>query len=92
MIRIFLSQRFIKSLSKLSPDQRAKAQAVLRAVMESFGAPHLHAGLGLRKLTSEYYECRIDLRWRIVLWLRGDNLLAYEVMDHAEIRAFLRRV
>jgi hypothetical protein len=90
MTRIFLSKRWLKSLSKLNAEQKAKAEAVLCALMEAFGKPHLHAGIGVRKLTPDYYECRIDLRWRILLRQRGDNLLAYEVMSHDEIRAFLR--
>lgn len=91
MIRIFLGRRFIRSLSKLAPEQQAKAQDVLNAVMAGFGEPHRHAGLGLRKLTSEYYECRIDLRWRIVMQSRPGNLLAFDIMTHEEIRAFLRQ-
>jgi hypothetical protein len=90
VIRIFLSKRWLKSLSKLTPKQKAEAEAVLRNLMETFGNPHLHAGIGVRKLAPDYYECRIDLRWRILLYHRGDHLLAYEVMSHEEIRAFLR--
>ncbi len=90
MTRIFLSKRCLKSLSKLNAEQKAKAEAVLRDLTESFGKPHLHAGMSVRKLTPDYYECRIDLRWRILLYQRGDNLLAYEVMSHDEMRAFLR--
>lgn len=90
MTRVFLSKRWLKSLSKLNPEQKAKAESVLRVLVESFGKPHLHAGIGMRKLAPDYYECRIDLRWRILLYLRGNDLLAYEVMSHDELRAFLR--
>ena len=90
MTRIFLSKRWLKSLSKLDTEQKAKAEAVLRDLLESFGKPHLHAGLGVRKLAPDYYECRIDLRWRILLYQRRDDLLVYEIMSHDEIHAFLR--
>jgi mRNA-degrading endonuclease RelE of RelBE toxin-antitoxin system len=90
MIRIFLSRKCVKSLDKLSPEQRTKAEAVLREVMDTFGQSHLHAGTGLRKLTAEYYECRIDLALRIVLLHRHESLLAYDVMTHEELPAFLR--
>jgi hypothetical protein len=90
MIRVFLSRKCLKSLDNLSPEQRAKAEAVLRAVADTFGQPHRHAGLGLRKLSAEYYECRIDLSLRVLLLYRDDSLLAYDVMTHEEIRAFLR--
>jgi hypothetical protein len=58
--------------------------------MNGFGDPHLHAGLGLRKIGPEYFECRIDLGWRMILWQRQDDLLAYEIMSHDEVRAWLR--
>ena len=90
MTRVFLSKRWLKSLSKLNADQRTKAEAVLRDLVETFGKPHLHAGIGVRKLAPDYYECRVDLRWRILLYHCGDKLLAYEVMSHDEVRAFLR--
>jgi len=90
MTRLFLSRKCLKSLDQLSPEQRAKAEAALRAVSEAFGQPHRHAGTGLRKLSTEYYECRIDLALRILLLHRHDGLLAYDVMTHEELRAFLR--
>ena len=45
----------------------------------------------MRKLAGDYYECRIDLPLRIVLLHRHDSLLAYDVMSHDELRAFLRK-
>ncbi len=67
MTRIYLSKRWLKSLSKLNAGQKAKTEAVLRDLMDTFGKPHLHAGIGVRKLAPNYYECRVDLRWRILL-------------------------
>lgn len=90
MIRIFLGRRFLATLEKLSPEQRQSADTVLRQVMDNFGLPHRHAGMGLRKLIPEYYECRIDQRLRIVLYERREGLLAYDIMTHEEVRKFLR--
>ncbi len=91
MIRIFLSRKCIKSLARLTPEQRAKAESVLGEVSKTFGQPHRHAGTGLRKLAGDYYECRIDLPLRIVLLHQHGSLLAYDVMSHDELRAFLRK-
>jgi hypothetical protein len=90
MIRIFLSRKLLKSLEELTPEQPEKAERVLRDVSDTVGHPHRHAGTGLRRLSSEYYECRIDLALRIVFRHRHDNLLGYDVMTHDEVRAFLR--
>ena len=58
--------------------------------MGGFGVPHRHAGLGIRKLTPLYYECRIDLRLRIVLRLRPEGLLAYDILTHDQVRVLLK--
>jgi mRNA-degrading endonuclease RelE of RelBE toxin-antitoxin system len=90
VIRVFLSRKCVRSLASLTPQQREKAEAVLRDVSDTFGQPHRHAGTGLRNLFGDYYECRIELALRIVLLHRHDSLLAYDVMTHDQLRAFLR--
>jgi hypothetical protein len=89
MIRIFLGPRFLKALERLNPDQKQKAQDALAAVMEGFGQAHRHSGLALRKIGPVYFECRIDLHWRIVLQERRGNLIAYDIMTHNEIPALI---
>ena len=59
MIAIAIGPRFIRSQRKLEAEARAKLQAALSAVAQHFGDPHRHAGLGLRKLYKELWECRI---------------------------------
>jgi hypothetical protein len=90
VIRVFLSRKCLKSLDKPSPEQQARAEAVLREVMHTFGQPHRHTGTGLRKLSADYYECRLDLSLRIILQHRQDDLLGYDVMTHKEVQAFLK--
>jgi len=90
VIAIFLGSRFVRAARKLSPDSKAKAEAVLGAVAEHFGNPHLHAGLGLRKLEKRLWECRIDLQLRIVLIQDQARLRAYDIMTHDELRAWLK--
>lgn len=91
MIRVFLSKRFLASLASLSGDQRQKAEKVLRDTMKGFGDPHRHAGLGFRKLTPDYYECRLDLRLRILFRSRQEGLIAYDILTHDQIRALLKK-
>ena len=90
MIRIFLGPRFLRSARNLSREAHAKAEAALSAVAEQFGDPHSHSGLGLRKLARGLWECRIDLKLRIVLLQEPDRLRAYDIMDHNELRAWLK--
>jgi hypothetical protein len=90
MIRVWLGPRLIKSARKLSPDLRAKVEAALTGVAEHFGEVHRHSGLGLRKLAKNSWECRVDLRWRIVFVEQADGLKAYDLMDHDEVRVWLK--
>jgi hypothetical protein len=90
VIRILFGSRLVRSARRLPAQTREKAEAVLRAVAESFGNPHAHSGLGLRKLGPRTWECRIDIHWRIVFIEEADGLRAYDIMDHDEIRAWLK--
>ena len=90
MIRLIIGPRLGKSLAKLPQQATAEAERRLSGVMEQFGNPHAHAGLGLRKIGPHSYECRIWLQWRIVLIDRGDCLFAFDVMNHDEVRRWLR--
>jgi hypothetical protein len=90
VIRIFLGPRLVRSARKLGAESRAKAEAALTAVARHFGDPHRHSGLGLRKIGSGLWECRVDIRWRIVLTQEADRLRAFDIMDHNEIRVRLK--
>jgi hypothetical protein len=78
--RIFLGARFIRSASVLDSRLRTKAETALAQAARSFGDPHQHHGLGFRKLAPHTWECRIDLKWRIILIEEQDGLRAYEIM------------
>jgi hypothetical protein len=90
VIRILLGPRLIRSARKLTPETRAKVEASLSAVAAQFGDPHQHSGLGLRKLGRGLWECRVDIRWRIVFLQEPDRLRAFDIMNHDELRAWLK--
>jgi hypothetical protein len=90
VIRVFIGPRLIQSARKLDRESRAKLEAVLAETARHFGEPHRHGGLGLRKLTQDAWECRLDIRWRIVLIQQGHSLVAYDIMDHGGGRAWLK--
>ena len=90
MIAIDIGPRLRKSAARLGPAVTAKAKEVLRAVQQSFGDPHRHAGLGLRKLGRRSYEARVWLQWRIVFLQEADRLIAYDLMNHSEVRQWLK--
>ena len=62
----------------------------LRTLGDGFGCPHLHAGIGIRRLRKDLFECRAGLHWRVVFFAEKGLLTAYDVMTHDEVKAWLR--
>ena len=91
MIKIILHQRLIRSAKSLNPEQRAALNAILAKVGQNFGDPHKHGGLGLRKVGADLWECRLDLRLRVVFSLEAKGLGAYDIMNHDEVRVWLKK-
>ena len=90
MIRVDIGPRLVRTAHKMGPNIIAKAEQTLALVAQHFGDPHRHAGLGLRKLGRRSYEARPWLQWRIVFIREPDRLTAYDIMDHSEVRTWLK--
>jgi hypothetical protein len=90
MIRVDVGPRFVRTAHRLGDEITSKAEEALRRVSERFGDPHRHAGLGLRKLGRRSYEARLWLEWRIVFIKETDRLTAYDIMDHDQVRIWLK--
>lgn len=89
-MRIDLHPRLRKRVEKLSAAEREQIAESLRALADGFGRPHLHAGIGIRRLLKDLFECRAGLHWRIVLFAEKGLLTAYDVMTHDEVKGWLR--
>ena len=55
-----------------------------------FGKPHVHSGLGIRKLVGNHFECRAGLQWRLVVRHAPDRYVAWFIGSHDEIRRLMR--
>ncbi len=89
-MRIELHPRLRRRVRKLSAGDREQISQSLRALADGFGSPHLHSGLGIRRLHKDLFECRAGLQWRIVFFAEKGLLTVYDVMTHDEIKAWLR--
>lgn len=89
-MKIDIHPRLRKRIGKLSSTEREKIAECLQALGDGFGHPHLHSGLGIRRLRKDLFECRAGLNWRVVFFAEKDVLTAYDVMTHDEIKAWLR--
>lgn len=79
--------RFRKSI----PDgHAADVVATLTAMRDGFGNPHVHSGLGIRKLRGNIFECRTGLGLRLVFAARKGTLTFDFAGNHDAIRAYLK--
>jgi hypothetical protein len=63
----------------------------LRALVGTFGQPHAHAGLGLRRLRDNAFEFRISRGIRVVfLYFKPNRLQLMMTGNHDEVRAWLK--
>ena len=63
----------------------------LNEVCDGFGKPHLHAGLGLRRLGRGIFEFRISKAVRVVfLFIRPNTFRLAMTGSHDEVSAWLK--
>jgi hypothetical protein len=63
----------------------------MRAAGDSYGRPHLHAGIGLR-IIGDYIECRDALDHRLVFQRKGGALVFSFYGTHDQVRSYLRNM
>jgi hypothetical protein len=81
----------IRRLRDLPKSQKVECLVAHRDLVDGFGQPHVHSGLGMRKLGSMLFECRGNRDLRFIFQDRGAELYASFLGNHDEIRASLRR-
>ena len=71
-------------------DRKALGERIAEA-QRLMGQPHLHRGIGLRKLRDEWYEIRLGLKLRLV-FENTAHALSFEYLgDHDDVKNFLKR-
>ena len=80
----------LRRLRELPKSQRAECLLALCELTESFGRPHVHSGLGIRKLGEKLFECRANLALRFIFQDRPSELFVSFLGNHDEIKALLK--
>jgi hypothetical protein len=81
----------IRRLRELPKNERIECLLALCDLIDSFGQPHVHSGLGIRKLGTKLFECRGNRDLRFIFQDRGTELFVSFLGNHDEIRMLLRR-
>lgn len=90
-MRIELTPELKKAIHRLPKAQRKHIGEVITAVRDGFGAPHLHSGLGIRRLRASLFECRIGLKLRLVFDAEPGGVLSFsDLGTHDEIRKIIK--
>ena len=79
-----------RALGKLSTEQQHRVGLAVEKLEQSFGRPHLHAGIGGRSVGG-YFECRAGLGLRILFVSSAGDLILVTVGNHAHIARFVRK-
>lgn len=85
-MKLLATPRFLKSIPAA---RRAEILAAMKAVGEAYGQPHLHAGLGLRRIRP-FMECRCGLDLRLIFQREGQALVFHLCGTHDEVESFLK--
>jgi mRNA-degrading endonuclease RelE of RelBE toxin-antitoxin system len=89
---VLLSPRFLSALKDLSDADVARTEEALRVLPDCFGQPHLHAGISIRRLRKNVFECRAGLKVRLLFRANAQALEVFFVGNHDEVRRLIRRL
>ncbi|MEN9841905.1 MAG: hypothetical protein RL376_1705 [Verrucomicrobiota bacterium] len=85
-MKLLITPRFSKSVPA---ERREEVFHVMRAALVAFGAPHLHAGVGLRRIPP-FMECWRGLDLRLIFQREGDALVFHLCGTHNQVKDFLK--
>lgn len=63
---------------------------VITAVRDGLGTPHLHSGLGIRRLRSGLFACRVGLHLLLIFDAEAGALTFSDFGSHDDIRRIIR--
>ena len=78
------------AVRKYPKETRGNIGRALQILERDFGHPHRHQGLGIRKLTGNFFEIRVGLDIRLVFQNRAGCLWFMMAGNHDEVQKFLR--
>jgi hypothetical protein len=79
-----------KRLKGLPKAEKVECLLALCELAEGFGQPHVHSGIGIRKLGQFLFECRGSLDLRFIFQDRPTDLFVSFLGNHDEVKALLR--
>lgn len=91
-MQIDLELSFREAVRAFNKPRRREIARVIDAVRDGFGKPHLHSGLGIRRLRQKYFECRVGLQTRLIFRAERGVLHFLFIGSHDDIRNLLKNL
>lgn len=84
---IYAARRFGATWKTLDPKLKDRVIDFIMALPDLIARPHQHSGFGFRRLHgSDFWEARLDLRWRLILRIGPNDVVLFDVMNHDQVR------
>ena len=81
----------LRRLRGLPKNERVECLLTLCDLADNFGQPHVHTGLGIRKLGNKLFECRGNRDLRFLFQDGSTELYVSFLGNHDEVNILLRR-
>ena len=87
-----VTEELLEQIRGRTKAERQEIGAAINQVLASWGRPHLHSGIGIRRLTKSIFECRIGLddRLAFVFIATPPELVFFFLGNHDAIQKLLR--
>ena len=82
--------RLLKEIRAKSAIERKEIGGKIAEAQRCIGQPHIHKGIGLRKLRDDYFEIRVGLKLRLIFENTSDALIFEFLGDHDDVKHFLK--
>jgi hypothetical protein len=80
----------LQRLQSLPKNEKVECLLALCELADAFGRPHVHRGVGIRKLGDKLFECRGNVALRFLFQDRPADLFVSFLGNHDEIKKLLR--
>lgn len=82
----------LEQIRLMSKPMRQEIGVAINRALENWGRPHVHSGIGIRRLTKTIFECRVGLddRLAFVFIATPPELVFFFIGNHDEIQKLIR--
>ncbi len=87
-----VTEDLLEQIRSRSKSERQEIGDAINRVLESWGRPHAHSRIGIRRLTKTIFECRVGLddRLAFIFIVTPPELVFFFLGNHDEIQKLIR--